>query len=153
MQSAGMPLAPHRFLQPSPPRRFAPRLRIVVADDNPDLADTLALLLSLDGHEVHCADDGGSALELVRRVRPQVALLDISMPVMSGYGVASAIRAMPWGEDVRLIALSGDGEPGSNERAADAGFDVHLAKPIGALELLGCVASLATGEACGDSTH
>ncbi|HZH44012.1 MAG TPA: response regulator [Lysobacter sp.] len=132
------------------PRPPSPRLRIVIADDDPDLADTLALLLSLDGHEVHCADDGRAALDLVQRVRPQVALLDIRMPLLSGYGVASAIRALPWGGQVRLIAISGDPSPQARIDAADAGFDRHLAKPVGALELLECLAALTRDEPSND---
>lgn len=131
------------------PERLRRRLRVVVADDNPDLADTLALMLSLDGHEVHCADDGAAALDLIRRLQPQVALLDIGMPRLSGYDVASAVRTQPWGRHVRLIALTGDSRPGQHDRTRDAGFDRHMAKPVGALELLGCVAELAEQDAGG----
>lgn len=138
-----MSLAPQLAPRPRPQRGLSPRLRIVVADDNADLADTLALLLSIDGHEVHCADDGEQALALVRRLRPQVAVLDLGMPRLSGYAVAHAIRAEDWGARMRLIAITGDAAPDSALRAAAAGFDCHLRKPVGALDLLECLAELA----------
>ena len=107
----------------------APR-RIVVADDNEDSAQSFAMLLSFSGHEVRVAHDGEEALDAVRNFRPDVAFLDIGMPRLSGYEVAEAVRAEPWGRDVKLIAVTGWGQADDKVRARTAGFDQHLVKPI-----------------------
>jgi CheY-like chemotaxis protein len=91
-------------MQQNPPRR------IVVADDNEDSAQSFAMLLSFSGHEVRIAHDGEQALVAVRDFRPDVAFLDIGMPRLSGYEVAEAVRAEPWGQDVKLIAVTGWGQ-------------------------------------------
>lgn len=104
--------------------------RIVIADDNEDSAQSFALLLSFSGHEVKIAHDGAQALEAVRSFRPDVAFLDIGMPVLTGYEVAQAVRAEPWGREVTLIAVTGWGQPDDKQRAHRAGFDRHLVKPI-----------------------
>ena len=111
-------------MQPNPPRR------IVVADDNEDSAQSFAMLLSFSGHEVRIAHDGEQALDAVRDFRPDVAFLDIGMPRLSGYEVAEAVRAEPWGRDVILIAVTGWGQADDKVRARSAGFDQHLVKPI-----------------------
>ena len=111
-------------MQQNPPRR------IVVADDNEDSAQRFAMLLSLSGHEVRIAHDGEQALDAVRDFRPDVAFLDIGMPRLSGYEVAEAVRAEPWGRDVILIAVTGWGQADDKVRARSAGFDQHLVKPI-----------------------
>jgi CheY-like chemotaxis protein len=107
----------------------APR-RIVIADDNEDSAQSFAMLLSFSGHEVKIAHDGAEALDAVRSFRPDVAFLDIGMPVLTGYEVAQAVRAEPWGSEVTLIAVTGWGQPDDKQRAHTAGFDRHLVKPI-----------------------
>jgi len=107
----------------------APR-RIVVADDNEDSAQSFAMLLSFSGHEVRVAHDGEEALDAVRSFRPDVAFLDIGMPRLSGYEVAEAVRAEPWGRDIKLIAVTGWGQADDKVRARSAGFDQHLVKPI-----------------------
>ncbi|HET7809643.1 MAG TPA: response regulator [Steroidobacteraceae bacterium] len=107
----------------------APR-RIVIADDNEDSAQSFAMLLSFSGHEVKVAHDGAEALDAVRNFRPDVAFLDIGMPVLTGYEVAQAVRAEPWGNEVTLIAVTGWGQPDDKQRAHTAGFDRHLVKPI-----------------------
>jgi len=107
----------------------APR-RIVIADDNEDSAQSFAMLLSFSGHEVKIAHDGAEALDAVRNFRPDVAFLDIGMPGLTGYEVAQAVRAEPWGRDVTLIAVTGWGQPDDKQRAHTAGFDRHLVKPI-----------------------
>ncbi len=111
-------------------RRQGPQLRVLVADDNHDNAETCAMLLRLRGHEVHTAYSGGAALELAQRVRPQVLLLDIGMPEMNGYELSRKIRAAPWGNSMLLIAITGWGQEEDKERAIAAGFDHHLTKPI-----------------------
>jgi signal transduction histidine kinase len=110
-------------------RRAAPR-RILVADDNLDTRESLALLLSLEGHSVYTASDGQQTLERAEEYRPDVALLDIGMPGMDGYEVARRIRARPWGGRITLVALTGWGQDADRIRSHDAGFDSHLVKPV-----------------------
>ncbi|MGX4640422.1 ATP-binding protein [Massilia sp. SYSU DXS3249] len=104
-------------------------LRVLVADDNVDAAGTLCALLHLAGHQTRVAHDGAEAVELAAQFRPQVAFLDIGMPVLDGYGAARAIRALPGLEAVRLVALTGWGAQEDRRRSQEAGFDEHLLKP------------------------
>jgi CheY-like chemotaxis protein len=104
--------------------------RVLVADDNLDAADTLALALQSSQHEVWTAYSGGQALEIARRERPDILILDIGMPDADGYEVARRIRTEPWGKRVVLIAMTGWGQPEDKERARIAGFDLHLTKPV-----------------------
>jgi PAS domain S-box-containing protein len=104
-------------------------MRVLVADDNRDAADTLCRMLALYGYEVRAAYDGASALEVNEAFRPHVAVLDIGMPTRSGYDVARELRARR-GRDVRLIALTGWGSDEDVKRAREAGFDQHLTKPV-----------------------
>ena len=106
-----------------------PGMRVLVADDNRDAADTLCRMLSLYGYEVRAAYDGASALEVSASFRPHVAVLDIGMPTRSGYDVARELRARR-GREVRLIALTGWGSDDDVKRAREAGFDHHLTKPV-----------------------
>ncbi len=108
---------------------------VLVADDNADGADLLATLLRLSGHDVHVAHDGVEALELAARVRPQVALLDIGMPGMSGYEVAERIRGEVWGRQMMLVAVTGWGQEEDKRKAKACGFDHHLTKPMDPLQL------------------
>lgn len=108
-------------------------LRIVLADDNPDAAESLRLFLEGEGHEVRSAGDGQAALNLIVSYKPDVAILDIGMPRMNGYEVAAAIRdrANNFGcENTLLIAATGYGQPGDKEMALACGFDHHLTKPF-----------------------
>ena len=122
----------------------AGRRRVLIADDLRDSADSLALLLETMGHEVHVAYDGEEAFQAIEALRPEVALLDLGMPKMSGYDVCRRIRELPWGRQVTLIAQSGWGQDEDRRRTRDAGFDHHIVKPIdpGALDAL--LRSLAT---------
>jgi CheY-like chemotaxis protein len=104
--------------------------RILVADDNQDAADSLAMILEMDGHDVRVAHDGRAALSVAQTFRPDIVLLDIGMPRLNGYEVAQALRQEPWGADIRLIALTGWGQESDRQRAAEAGFDCHLTKPV-----------------------
>jgi CheY-like chemotaxis protein len=104
--------------------------RVLVADDNLDASETLALLLRFDGHEVHVAHDGLEAIELFERLQPDVAILDIGMPRLSGHEVAQRIRALDTGRAVILIALTGWGQKADKDRAAASGFDFHFTKPV-----------------------
>jgi CheY-like chemotaxis protein len=109
----------------------APKLRrILVADDNRDAGDTLAMLLRLDGHEVHVATDGLEAVEMYASVQPEVVILDIGMPGLSGHEVARRIRDLPSERPVILIAVTGWGQKADKDRAAESGFDHHFTKPV-----------------------
>jgi PAS domain S-box-containing protein len=105
-------------------------LRVLIADDNRDSADSLGMLLEMSGHEIHLAHDGPQALELATEKQPDVALLDIGMPGMDGYEVAIKIRKAPWGANVTLIAITGWGQEDNKRLARNAGFDHHLTKPM-----------------------
>ncbi len=111
-------------------------LKILVADDNRDIAETLATVLRLEGHEVEAVLDGEAAMDIYERMGPDVVLLDIGMPRMRGDEVARAIRKRENGTRVRLIAMTGWGQPSDKEMALEAGFDVHLTKPVDAQTLL-----------------
>jgi PAS domain S-box-containing protein len=104
--------------------------RIVVADDSRDAADSLARILEIMGHDAHAAYDGRQALELGERLRPDVMVLDIGMPNLNGYETARRVRSQPWGQGLLLIALTGWGQDDDKRRAAAAGFDRHLTKPV-----------------------
>jgi signal transduction histidine kinase/ActR/RegA family two-component response regulator len=102
--------------------------RILVADDNRDAAESLAMLLSHDGHEIRLAHDGEQALSMLTTFNADVALLDLGMPHLSGYDVAKHIRAN--NSDMLLIAITGWGQSSDREKSAAAGFDHHLTKPV-----------------------
>jgi PAS domain S-box-containing protein len=126
----GAQVRPEVQALPAPPGPVRARaLRVLVADDNVDAADTLCALLRLAGHVTSVAHDGEEAVRLAREVRPQVAFLDIGMPRLDGYGAARAIRALPGLDAVRLVALTGWGAADDRRRSQEAGFDAHLLKP------------------------
>jgi PAS domain S-box-containing protein len=104
--------------------------RVLVADDNRDAADSLAVLLELEGHEIVLAYNGIEAFDVCELEPPQVALLDIGMPGLNGYDLARRIRAQAWGQHVKLIAITGWGQADDRNRALQAGFDFHLTKPV-----------------------
>jgi CheY-like chemotaxis protein len=106
------------------------RCRLLVADDNADALESLAMLLELEGHDVRVAADGSTAVSLMREHPAEVALLDIGMPGMNGYEVAREIRKLDGGDSVMLIALTGWAQPSDRARAKEAGFDYHLTKPV-----------------------
>jgi len=108
----------------------AGRQRIVIADDNIDAANTLAMVLEHDGYLVHVAHDGASAYEIATRVRPAAAFLDIGMPGLDGYALAQKLRREAWGQDLLLVATTGWGQEEDRRRALAAGFDEHLTKPV-----------------------
>ena len=103
--------------------------RILVADDNPDIADTIAELLELDGHEVRVVYDGQAALTLFHSYGPDIVISDIGMPGLTGHQLARAIRETPAGQAVTLIAMTGWGQAQDKAEALAAGFDHHLTKP------------------------
>jgi signal transduction histidine kinase/ActR/RegA family two-component response regulator len=110
-------------------RTVAP-LRVLIVDDNEDGAESLAMLLSFGGHDTHKAHDGQQAVEAAERLRPDVVLLDIGLPIMNGYEVCRRIRREPWGKTLMMVALTGWGQDEDRHRSAEAGFDAHLVKPV-----------------------
>lgn len=105
-------------------------LRVLIADDNQDSAESLGMLLELSGHQVLLAHNGADALRLAADNLPDVALLDIGMPGMDGYQVAAAMRREAWGANMLLVAITGWGQDDDKRRASGAGFDHHLTKPM-----------------------
>ncbi|CAN5717487.1 hypothetical protein BH23GEM11_BH23GEM11_08960 [soil metagenome] len=105
-------------------------LVIVAADDNIDALEAAVLILRMKGHEVETATNGMEALEKIRSLRPDVALLDIGMPELNGYEVARRIRQEPWGNQVLVVAITGWGADRDKALAREAGFDAHLTKPV-----------------------
>lgn len=106
------------------------RSRIVIVEDSRDAREMLRVLLGLSGHEVYEADDGPSAVETIRATEPDVALVDVGLPGFDGYEVARRVRAMRGPKDVFLVALTGYGQPEDKAAALEAGFDMHIVKPI-----------------------
>jgi PAS domain S-box-containing protein len=112
-----------------PPRQTA-HYRILVADDNVDSASSLAMMLTLMGHEVRTAHDGLEAVEAASEFRPDMILLDIGMPKLNGYDACRRIREQPGGKEVAIFALTGWGQEEDKRRSQDAGFNDHLVKPV-----------------------
>jgi CheY-like chemotaxis protein/nitrogen-specific signal transduction histidine kinase len=114
----------------APTSQAAPRsLRVLVVDDNVDLARSLASLLKASGHDVRTAHDGPRALEAAREFRPNAVLLDIGLPGMNGFEVAQRMRQEPILQNVVLVAMTGYGQETDRQRSQAAGFDHHLLKP------------------------
>jgi CheY-like chemotaxis protein len=124
---------------PASARDAARRRRVLIADDNADALATMAMLLEMEGHEVHTAGDGEQAVAQAEAVRPDIAILDIGMPRLSGHEVAARIRSAEWGRGMLLIALTGWGQAHDQERARAAGFDHHCTKPVDLGQLLALV--------------
>jgi CheY-like chemotaxis protein/two-component sensor histidine kinase len=120
----------------------ATKRRILVVDDNRDSAESLSMLLKLGGHETRTAHDGVEAVEAASAFRPDVVLLDIGLPRLSGYGAARQIREQPWGKKVVLVATTGWGQDEDRRRSEDAGFDAHLIKPVDTAALAKLLAGL-----------
>jgi PAS domain S-box-containing protein len=114
---------------PQQPARNGSR-RILVVDDNRDAAISLAMMLKLMGNETLAAHDGLEALELAASFRPELVLLDLGMPRLNGFDTARQLRAQPWGENVLLVALTGWGQEEDRRKSQEAGFDMHIVKPI-----------------------
>jgi len=113
-----------------PLKKAAERFRILVVDDNPDSALSLAMMLSIMGHETRTAHDGESAVTTAESFRPEVILLDIGLPKLNGYEVAQRIRNSPWGGGMFLIAVTGWGQDEDRQRSAEVGLNAHMVKPV-----------------------
>jgi len=116
---------------------------ILVVDDNRDAADSIAALLELDGHRVCCAYDGREAVGRAEAFGPEVALVDLGMPGMDGFAVARALHALPVAPRISCIALTGYGQDRDRDRSREAGFVLHLVKPVAPEALAAAIAALA----------
>jgi PAS domain S-box-containing protein len=112
------------------PSANGPARRILVVDDNKDSARSMAKLLQLRGNEVRTAHDGLEAVKAAEELRPEVILMDVGMPRLSGYEAARRIRQQPWGQSITIIALTGWGQEGDRVQSREAGCDGHLVKPV-----------------------
>jgi CheY-like chemotaxis protein/two-component sensor histidine kinase len=108
----------------------ANNIRVLIVDDNVDAADSLALFLKIAGYQTRVAYDGRTAVEMAEILKPDVVLLDLGLPYLNGHEVARRLRALPWGRNARLIALTGWGQEDDVRRSRQSGFDEHLTKPV-----------------------
>ena len=124
------------------PRTIAPpeRIRTIVIDDNDDARELISALLEGKGYEVLTAADGNVGLELIRDHAPHVALVDLALPGLDGFGVVEALRGQFPQLKTRMIALTGHGAEADRERTRRAGFDAHLVKPASAAAIIACIA-------------
>jgi signal transduction histidine kinase len=120
---------------PSGDQESTMRLRVLVVDDNRDAAHSMAMLLELNGHHVHTAFDGESAVTDAAALQPDAILLDIGLPGLNGYEAAKRIRAAQGSRRMALVALTGWGQDEDRRRSEEAGFDAHLVKPVDHVEL------------------
>jgi len=126
---------------PDPKRaRDTTACRVLVVDDHPEVRESLAMLLELQGHEVATARDGLEAVEVAEQLRPDLVLLDLGMPRLDGYGACRRLREQAWGKDLKIVALTGWGQDGDRRQTKEAGFDHHLVKPVAPAALLEVVA-------------
>jgi signal transduction histidine kinase/ActR/RegA family two-component response regulator len=116
--------------------------RVLIVDDNVDAADALSQMLSLSGYLTRSCNDGRAATEVAELMRPDIVLLDIGLPSLSGHEVARWIRSQPWGVTTRLVAITGWGQERDRQRGREAGFDEHLTKPVDPDQLLQLLATL-----------
>ena len=114
----------------SPAKPASQRFRILVVDDNHDSALSLAMMLSIMGHDTRTAHDGESAVATAESFLPEVVLLDIGLPKLNGYEVAQRIREQEWGKSMFLIAVTGWGQEEDRQRSSEVGLNVHMVKPV-----------------------
>jgi PAS domain S-box-containing protein len=129
---AGEPAAVNETVLPI----FQRKHQLLIVDDNLDAANSLAILAQLSGYVTHIANDGLAAIEMAEIVRPEAIIMDLGMPKMSGFEAARWVRQQPWGKDTVLIAVTGWGQDEDRRKSREAGFDVHLTKPVDSTELL-----------------
>lgn len=137
--------------EPAPPDRSTRGQRVLIVDDNRDAADSIAQYLQLEGHEVRSVGDGQQALVTARVLAPQVVVLDIGLPGLSGYEVARRIRQMPEMRSALLVALTGYGQREDRQQAEQAGFDHHFVKPTDPRALAELIARTSERRAAEDS--
>lgn len=136
-----------------PPGDLTARRRVLIVDDNEDSGGLLGEMLGWIGHEVRVATDGPRALEVVETFTPEVAILDIGLPVMDGYALAAALRDR-LGPSVRLLAVTGYGREQDRRRVMQSGFDSHFVKPVPLQTVLAAIAvALAPGPGEARSRH
>lgn len=123
------------------------RFRILVVDDNHDSALSLAMVLTMMGHETRTAHDGQTALTMAEEFHPDVVLLDIGLPKMNGYEVAQRIRENSWGAKMFLIAVTGWGQAEDRARSSEVGLNMHMVKPVEPTALQAVLANLSRGHA------
>jgi CheY-like chemotaxis protein len=121
--------------------------RVLLVDDNSDSTEPLSLLLQAKGHQTRVATDGAQAISVADEFRPQCVLLDLGLPRMDGYEVARRLRERPYGGEVVLVALTGWAGRDVRTKAAEAGFDYHLVKPVNWEELEKIVQSMTRPQA------
>jgi DNA-binding response OmpR family regulator len=124
---------------PNATRRF----KILVVDDNHDSALSLAMMLSIMGHDTRTAHDGESAVATAETFLPEVVLLDIGLPKLNGYEVAQRIRKTSWGASMYLIAVTGWGQDEDRQRSTEVGLNMHMVKPVEPSALEKLLATLA----------
>jgi CheY-like chemotaxis protein len=134
--SIAFPESPSVVDEAASPLREGSKRRILFADDNRDVVESFEMILRTLGHEVETALDGMEALTKADDFRPDVIVLDVGMPRLDGYETAKRIRQRTWARDVVLIAVTGWGNEKDKLRSAEAGFDVHLVKPVDATAIL-----------------
>jgi signal transduction histidine kinase len=137
------PVAPYSPKRTEGAHRSNGKLRVLVADDNRDAAEMLAMLLRMTGHEVHTVHDGDQAVAAANALQPKVILLDIGMPKLDGYSACRQIRSEPWGKTPIMVALTGWGQEEDRRHSAEAGFDHHLVKPVELDDLQALLATFA----------
>jgi PAS domain S-box-containing protein len=120
----------------------SPKLKILVVDDNRDAAKMLSMLLKLSGHTTHLEHDGEAAVAAAESFRPDLVLLDLGLPLLSGHDAARRIRSQPWGQSMTLVALTGWGQDEDRRRSSEAGFNYHLVKPVDHAQLNELIATL-----------
>jgi signal transduction histidine kinase/CheY-like chemotaxis protein len=140
-----LPLAaapPHRRASAEDPAPVHPARHVLIVDDNVDAATSLATLLETRGHSVRTCFDGLAAFEAATNLPPDIAFIDLNMPHPNGIELAKMIRQQPWGKTVKLIAVTGMGQPTDLERTRSANFDAHLTKPADPNDLFNALATL-----------
>ena len=130
-------------------RPASKRRRVLVADDNLDAAESLAMLLTMMGHEVRAAHDGAQAVDQAEKFRPDLIFMDVGMPKLDGLEAAAQIRRMAWGAGPVIVALTGWGQEADRKRSKEAGCDEHLVKPLDFDRLSALLAELAAAPARG----
>jgi signal transduction histidine kinase/DNA-binding response OmpR family regulator len=124
--------------------------RVLIVEDNPDIADTTATMLAITGHTVRCARDGAQAIAEAQVFAPEVVLLDVGLPQLDGYQVARRLRQLAQTRHALIIGLTGYGMPADRQRGREAGFDHHLLKPADPAELSKLIESWSPDAASGD---